>query len=237
MSSLPFLKELKSADLLPPLTFPSSWSEKDSKTKSPTASKSRSRSSSPASRSSKKEVDSSELATESQKMALRSLMMEHPEVSEAMKALPSLPKEMPKEMYEAKKLQFAVELAKAVPMDLVLMVLMFIARIVDTVIRQLMSLNTDVNAEYEKDAALQKSMRTHLALWLGDYLNSYFLMAMKLFVVHPWAAIKAGTPVAPSQTSAATAAAAGAKSSSKSVSISSSGSLPPPPSSSTQAVK
>lgn len=182
---------------LPPLSFPSAWSKKDPvKRASP-----RSRSQSPIAARRNKEhdtnLDESELASEEQKMRLRVLMMEHPDVVDTMKALPSLPKEMPLEMLEAKKLQFAAELSKAVPMDLVLMALALIAKAVEAVIRTIYQLNTDVGKQYEGDEALQKSMRTQLALYLGDWLTSHTLMAFKLFIVHPWAAIKEGTPLAP----------------------------------------
>lgn len=213
------LGEIKGADLLPPISLPE-WMNKavPAKAKSPARkSPARSRSQSPATKRAREHdlnLDDSELASEAQKMHLRTLMMEHPEVADNMKKLPSLPREMPLEDFEAKKLQFAAELSKTVPNDLVLWVLSIVAYFVNLVILQYWHVAADVQREYEADEALVKQMKTQLGLWLGDYLNSYTLMGFKLFVIHPWAAKKKGVTLTPAQMEAAAAA-----SSSKSVRI------------------
>jgi len=212
--------ELKGAEKLPPLSvIPAAWKEKD---------RTRSRSASPARSPRKKtpvaeKTEQSEMASEAEKMALRVQMVAHPEVTEAMKPLPPLPKEMLKETLEARKQQFAAELANLVPRDLVLLLLSFIARLIDWLVGVCMALRIDTNAEYKSDESLQKSMTTQLALHYGDYLSPFNIMLAKLFVIHPLAAVQKGTPLTP--------APAPASERSKSVVIAS---PPPPPSASVE---
>jgi hypothetical protein len=199
--------EIKGAEKLPALpAFPASWTHKKKGASSP-----RSRSQSPSARASSKERKNSKaeaepeegLASESEKMRLRTLLVAHPEVSDNMKSLPSLPKNMTTEQLEQKKLQFATELGNEVPKEVVLFLLGMLGQFLDMVILTIKHLVVDVKAEYQSDEPMIQQCKTLLALYLGEYLNTYTLLFFRLFIKHPSAAISKGVPPAATAQAAA----------------------------------